>query len=176
MAAPRFVAACGMLLILALFVDSFEPRGVAAQTKEQIEKQKLEEKKADEKKADEKKVDEKKVEDKKVEEKKKDDPIIKKKKKDKDEPKKEDPKPVDPPKPEEPVDPIKVAHKVLAEAKIKEDPATLIEFFKTRTLTPEIRKNLAELIAKLGSDDFDTREEASQVDSERTSSGGQLGY
>lgn len=66
-------------------------------------------------------------------------------------------------KPEEPLDPIKQAEQTLIKGKLNTSPATLIEFFKSRTLSEAERKNLSELINKLGSDDFDIRESASQT-------------
>lgn len=159
MNARSLMVSFGFLLSVILLALTAEPaHRLAAQEK------KLEQKKADEKKADGKKVEEKKVEEKKKEEPKKDVPTPapkKTKKAAEPEVKKDESK--DPPKPEEPVDPIKQAEKTLAEGKIKTDPAALLDFFKTRTLSEAERKNLSELISKLGNDDFDVRENASQT-------------
>ena len=131
----------GFLLFLGLLVSSVEPTKVLRA--QEVIKDKVEEKKVVTPKEDTKKEDIK-------------NPVIKGKKK-AEEPKVEEA----PPKPEEPIDPIKQAEKILQEGKIKSDPATLKEFFKTRTLSDAARKSLNDLIEKLGDDDFDIRENAS---------------
>lgn len=141
MNARSLLASFSFLLVVGLLASTIEPsRRLAAQ----------------EKKAEEKKVEEKK------DEPKKEVPVKKKGKKKADpEEKKDEPK--DPPQPEEPLDPIKQAEKTLVEGKIKTDSATLVEFFRYRTLSLSERENLSELIKKLGNDDFDIRENASQM-------------
>ncbi len=66
----------------------------------------------------------------------------------------------DPPKEKPPEDPIKAAEKTLRDAGIKTDPKSLMEFFRARTLSDEDRKNLLTVIRRLGDDDFDVREQA----------------
>jgi HEAT repeat protein len=68
-----------------------------------------------------------------------------------------------PPKPPEPpLDPIKAAEKTLADAKIDTDAKSLLEFFKSRTLSDDDRAKLLTTIRRLGDDDFDVREQASE--------------
>jgi hypothetical protein len=122
--------------------------------RQKVEEKKPEDKKTDDKKAEDKKPDEPKKDEPKKEETK---PVKKAKgKKDKEEVKK-DPSPIA----EEPVDPTKQAEKILNDAKIKIDAESLKEFFRYRTLNDVDRKKLNDLINKLGDDDFDIREEAS---------------
>ena len=63
---------------------------------------------------------------------------------------------------EVPVDPIKAAQKTLADAKIATDPKALLEFFRSRTLSDDDRARLLNTIRRLGDDDFDVREGASE--------------
>lgn len=96
-----------------------------------------------------------------------DKPVAKDEKLDKkdDAPKKPD-EPKDQPKtdpPKEKPDPIKVAEKVLSDAKIPTDPKSLLDFFRTRTLSDEDRSQLLTTIRRLGDDDFDVREQATEA-------------
>jgi hypothetical protein len=73
--------------------------------------------------------------------------------------------PKDPPKPDEPKDkppedPIKAAEKILTAANIKTDTKSLQDFFRTRTLSDDDRSKLLTTIRRLGDDDFDVREQA----------------
>jgi len=63
---------------------------------------------------------------------------------------------------EQPKDPIKAAEQVLRDAKIDIEPKALLEFFKTRTLGDDDRAKLLTTIRRLGDDDFDVREQASE--------------
>lgn len=73
-----------------------------------------------------------------------------------------DKKPIEKAPPEPPKNPIKAAEKVLKEANIATDSKSLIEFFKSRTLTDDDRTKLLTTIRRLGHEDFDIREQASE--------------
>lgn len=84
-------------------------------------------------------------------------------------PKVDDPKdkkveePKDKPPPDKPPeDPIKAAEKVLSAANIQTDTKSLTEFFRSRTLGDDERKQLLTTIRRLGDDDFDVREQATE--------------
>lgn len=66
----------------------------------------------------------------------------------------------DEPKEKPPEDPIKAAEKVLVAANIKTDSKSLLEFFHSRTLNDDDRAKLLTTIRRLGDDDFDVREQA----------------
>lgn len=78
----------------------------------------------------------------------------------KDDPK--DPLKADEPKEKPSEDPIKAAEKVLHDAGIKTDARSLLDFFKSRTLTDDDRNQLLTTIRRLGDDDFDIREQATE--------------
>jgi len=62
---------------------------------------------------------------------------------------------------EEPPRDVASAIKVLETAKLPTEGPALLQFFKARTLTEAERATLADTIKKLGSDDFEEREQAS---------------
>ncbi|MCE9531101.1 MAG: HEAT repeat domain-containing protein [Planctomycetes bacterium] len=63
--------------------------------------------------------------------------------------------------PEPPRDPIKAAEKLLEDFQVATDPKSLLQFFKTRTLNDDDRAKLLTTIRRLGDEDFDVRETAS---------------
>jgi HEAT repeats len=63
---------------------------------------------------------------------------------------------------EAPADPIAGYEKLLNDAGIKLDPEALLSFFRSRTLSDEARARLLTTIRRLGDDDFDVREAASE--------------
>jgi hypothetical protein len=63
---------------------------------------------------------------------------------------------------EPPADPIAGYEKLLKDAGIKLEPEALLNFFRSRTLSDEARARLMTTIRRLGDDDFDIREAASE--------------
>lgn len=63
---------------------------------------------------------------------------------------------------EPPRDPLKAAEKLLQDAKIGIDSKSLLEFFRSRTLGEDDREKLLTTIRRLGDEDFDVREQASE--------------
>jgi hypothetical protein len=63
---------------------------------------------------------------------------------------------------EPPKDPIQHALKILKDGKIAPDDKSLLDFFRARTLTEDDRSRLTATIHRLGDDDFDVREKASE--------------
>ena len=86
-------------------------------------------------------------------------------KKEVDPPKKSGPKEPEPKKiavPEPPRDPIQIAEDTLRKAGFGVDAPALVKFFTERTLADADRFKLQTTIKRLGDDDFDVREEASE--------------
>jgi hypothetical protein len=80
------------------------------------------------------------------------------------EPAKENDLPKDkaPVKEQAPVDPIAGYEKLLKDAGMKLEPEALLSFFRSRTLSDEARARLLTTIRRLGDEDFDVREAASE--------------
>src|SRR5262249_34442804 len=61
-----------------------------------------------------------------------------------------------------PADPIAGYEKLLKDAGMKLEPEALLSFFRSRTLSDEARARLLTTIRRLGDDNFDVREAASE--------------
>ncbi len=63
---------------------------------------------------------------------------------------------------EPPLSPVEDAERVLKDARIEQDGASLLQFMRDRTLREEFRTQINSRIEKLGDDSFDVREQATE--------------